>query len=93
MNEDFEILGVRVRYKSSPSGGAISTATENVLADRLAEKAVKLLNSEIAAMKEHSPESGQMQMLLLAALKLAEDKIILEEEFRNSMDKMSGMAR
>ncbi|MBF0313919.1 MAG: cell division protein ZapA [Oligoflexia bacterium] len=78
--QEFEILGLKVRFKA--------TKDETVDVNRV----VDLISFEIDEIKKHSPQLDGAQIALLAALKLANDKVALEDDFRCSIERVSDLA-
>ena len=78
--KEFEILGNKVKLTQS--------ADEKVDP----EYAVKLVRQEALNIKESAPNLSNERLFLLAALKLAADKLTLEEDIRKDVGQLQASA-
>ena len=73
---EFEILGHKVRFR--PENGSLVTA-ENV---------IKLIQNEVLDVDKKIGSSRASDKFLLVALKLANERLTMEQELRQSLNKL-----
>ncbi|MCO4792527.1 MAG: cell division protein ZapA [Bacteriovoracaceae bacterium] len=81
-NLDFDVLGYKIKLSPDADG---STDT--------AERIVDLVRSEALNLQEKSPALDKGQVAILVALKLASEKLSLEHDFKENLDKLQLSAR
>jgi hypothetical protein len=79
---EFDVLGYRVKLKPDADGSNDS-----------AEKIVDLVRSEAFKIQEHAPGLDKGQVAILVALKLASEKISLEDDFKENLEQLQLSAR
>ncbi|MBL7663755.1 MAG: cell division protein ZapA [Bacteriovoracaceae bacterium] len=73
---EFNILGCRVKFNSGADGSIDP------------KQVVDLVQKEVEQLKKSGVKRSDSDMAVLVALKLASDKIILESEYRNNIEKL-----
>ncbi|MDH4467415.1 MAG: cell division protein ZapA [Bacteriovoracaceae bacterium] len=73
---EFEILGHKVRFR--PENGSLVTA-ENV---------IKLIQNEVCEVDKKISSARASDKFLLVALKLANERLAMEQELKQSIDKL-----
>ncbi len=78
MNEtrEYEILGHKVRLNASTSGGPCG------------QEVVEAVNAEVNKLREMRPDLDSTQVFLLVSLTLASEKLSLEKEYKQNVDKL-----
>lgn len=79
---EFDVFGFKVRFK--PSGEYSFVSAQDV---------VDVVNREAYDLKSRMAGLNQSQIAILVALKIASEKIALEHEFKESLDKLSRDAK
>lgn len=79
---DFNVLGYKVTLKPDTDG-----------VNSTAHKVVELVRSEAFKIQEKSPGLDRGQVALLVALQLASEKISLESEFKENVEKLQLTAK
>ncbi len=77
---EFEILGYKIRFRSSDE--------QNVDAKIVVEK----VKDEVGRLKNMAPHLDTGQAAILVALKMASEKISFEREFKENIDKIQNSA-
>ena len=80
--KEFNILGQSIRLKESSENDKVSP-----------QEIVDFVNIEIDEIKKIAPGLGDSQLAVLVALKLAEDKISLEKNYKNDIRSLQLTAR
>lgn len=80
--KEFNVLGYNVRLKADESNGEIAP-----------QRIVDLVQAEIEAIKKKAPSLGPGETAVLAALKIASDKLSLDDEYKDSVMRMSRAAK
>ncbi len=84
-NLEFEILGCSVKFKSDTGASGLPDGVE-------ARAVVALVEDEIKALKSKAPDLDDGKVAILAALKIAADKLELELEYRDNIDRLQNSA-
>lgn len=79
---EFDVLGYRVKLRPDADGSNDS-----------ADKVVELVRKEALKIKESAPGLDKGQVAILVALKLASEKISLEEDFKENLEQLQLSAR
>ena len=77
--DEYELLGYKVRFRPTESSDVVPS------------EVVSLVLNEVEKIKSHS-ETHTDEAILLAALKFAADKIILEGEIKKDMTQLESSA-
>ncbi len=80
-NLEFNVLGYPVRFK--PDEDLEHVSPKEVVAHVL---------QEVDALQSSMPGLEKNKMLVLLALKLAEDRLVIEKEFKQSVEKFNSIA-
>ncbi len=79
--DEFDVLGFRLRFRSEASNG---NPDQNVAAIRV----VDCVQQRALEIKKNSPHLKADQVIILVALELAKEKLMLEQEFQKSLNKI-----
>jgi cell division protein ZapA len=79
--QEFEVLGFKVKLKPKVDGSSGNAQT-----------VVDLVQTEALKIREAAPNLDSGQVALLVALKIAEDKIQIENEYKGNIDKLYSTA-
>lgn len=80
-NLDYEVLGYKVKMKPGHSS-----------AEANPDSVVELVREEANKILDRAPNLDRGQVALLVALKLANEKLVLESEYRENIDKLHATA-
>ena len=86
MNGDIEILGCRLKLKTHEETNDLSSVVEP-------REVIELLEREIQEVRKTNPALEDSKTAVLVALKLASEKIELENEFRDQIEHIEKSAR
>jgi len=81
-NLEFDVLGLNVKFKAEDQNGAARP-----------EDIVRLVREEALMIQAKSPTLERSKIAVLVALKLASDKINLEQECQTNIDKLQSSAK
>lgn len=81
-NDQFEILGTKLRLSS-----------EGTPADVTPSEVVELVNREAQKVLTKSPHLNREKVMLLVALQMAGEKLALEKEYRDNIQKLQTSAQ
>jgi len=80
--KEYNVLGHNIRLKESSDKDTISP-----------DEVVEFVSGEINAIKQSAPNLADSQVAVLVALKLAEEKLSLEKDFKHNMNSLQKTAR
>lgn len=80
--KEFDVLGYRVKLATSQEGASFS-----------ADDIVSLVKEQAELIHKKNPSLNRGQLATLVALKLAEDKMTIDREFRESVDQFQTTAQ
>lgn len=78
---EFDVLGFKVKFRPEDNTGIA------------AEDAVRLVRQEAELIAKRFPQLDLGKVATLVALKLASDKLMLDQEFRQSVESLDAKAR
>lgn len=81
-NDQFEILGTKLRLSSEGTPNDVAPS-----------EVVDLVNREAQKVLAKSPQLNREKVMLLVALQMAGDKIALEKEYRDNIQKLQTSAQ
>lgn len=84
---DFELLGQKLKVKA-PSDDLMQDDAIKVDAN----KVIEFVQDEVAKFRQKSPQMDDNKIAVLIALKFAEEKMILEQEYQDNIAKVSVIA-
>ena len=73
---EFNVVGCRVRFNPAVDGGVKP------------QEVVELVRREAVSLKQNAPKRTDAEIAVLVALKLASEKIAIESEYRQNIDKL-----
>ncbi len=73
---EFEVLGCRVKFNPVVDGGLSPT------------KVIELVNKEAQVIRASAPNRSDAEIAVLVALKLASEKIAIETEYKDNLNKL-----
>ncbi len=82
-NLEFDVLGLNVKFKAEDQQNGAARP----------EDIVQLVRQEALALSAKSPTLERSKIAVLVALKLASDKLNLEQECQTNIDKLQSSAR
>lgn len=80
--KEYNVLGQNIRLKESNDEDTISP-----------DEVVNFLTEEIDAIKQSVPNLADSQVAVLLALKMAQDKLTIEKEFKHNINSLQKTAR
>ena len=80
-NLEFSVLGFNVKFKADSKNGSVS-----------AGDVVEYVHREACKIKEKSPNLSEGQIAILLSLKLASEKLTLEQEYRENISTLQQTA-
>ena len=80
--KEYNVLGHNIRLKESDDKDTVSP-----------DEVVSFVNGEIDAIKQSAPNLADSQVAVLVALKLAQEKLSLEKDFKHNMNSLQQTAR
>jgi cell division protein ZapA len=80
--KEYNVLGHNIRLKESNDEDTVSP-----------DEVVNFVNGEINAIKQSAPNLADSQVAVLVALKLAQEKLSLERDFKHNINSLQKTAR
>ncbi len=78
---EYNVLGYRLRVNTDKENASVS-----------AKEVAELVTREASKIKLDHPQVDQGQIAVLLAMKLAEDKLVMEKMYKDNLDKLQARA-